>query len=279
MFCDYFGRLSQSFSEIIAIAGNHDKGLHREYFLSKVKRSLAEEDVEEASRVIRKNCAYLQDSGYQTSTGLHVYGSPWTPEYCGWAFMLDRDVIGEKWRQIPSATDILITHGPPLGRGDYVDTAGNVGCSELLTEIQQRIKPRVSIFGHVHEGYGTTFDGHTLYVNASSVDLHYVPNRHPIVIDVPHDPSKPAMVVPPSPCTMRLEDLVELCETKGWSALQQSLIGCDWTSLQQTLPDNFSLAGDSAFSLLSRRLQLDHQGQIELLQALTIADAGCFPPV
>lgn len=276
---DYFGKLSESFSEIIVIAGNHDKILHREYYLSRAKGPTAEEEVEEALQVIRKNCVYLHDASYKTSSGLQVYGSPWAPEYCGWAFMLDRDVIGEKWRNIPSATDIVITHGPPLGRGDYVDLAGNVGCYELLKEIQERIKPRVSVFGHVHEGYGTTFDGETLYVNASSVDLHYVPNRHAIVIDVPHDQSKPAMVVPPAACDMNVQDLVELCDANGWSTLQHSLIGCDWTNLQQTLPDNFSLVSDEAFTLLSNSLSLEHQGQMELLEALTFAYARCFPPL
>lgn len=277
--CDYFGELSESFSEIIAIAGNHDKILHREYFLYRAKGSTAEVEVEEALQAIGKNCSYLQDSSYKTSSGLHVYGSPWTPEYCGWAFMLDRDVIAEKWRKIPPATDIVITHGPPLGRGDYVATAGNVGCCEMLKEIQQRIKPRVSIFGHVHEGYGTTFDGNTLYVNASSVDLNYVSNRQAIVIDVPHDQSKHAMIVPPAACTMKVQDLIELCETHGWSTLQHSLVGCDWTTLQQTLPDNFSLVANDAFALLSSSLAVEPQGQTELLQALTFAYARCFPPL
>lgn len=72
---DYFGKLSESFSEIIVIAGNHDKILHREYYLSRAKGPTAEEEVEEALQVIRKNCVYLHDASYKTSSGLQVYGA------------------------------------------------------------------------------------------------------------------------------------------------------------------------------------------------------------
>ncbi len=273
---DYFGSLSASYSAIIAIAGNHDKVLHREYYLA--NRVEHTEEVEEAARAIRKNCVYLHDASHTISTGLQVYGSPWTPEYRGWAFMLERNVIAEKWRQIPSTTDILITHGPPLGRGDFVAKSGNVGCYELLKEIQERVKPRVSIFGHVHEGYGTTFDGTTLYVNASSVDVRYVPDRHAIVVDVPHDRSKPAMVVPPGACNLKLPDLLTLCEIHGWSTLKQSLEDCNLDHIEGSLPTNFSYLAEDAFHVLSERLHLEQDSQAELLQALRVAYAQSFPP-
>ena len=37
--------------------------------------------------------------------------------FCDWAFLKHRgDAIDEIWKKIPSNVDILITHGPPLGK-------------------------------------------------------------------------------------------------------------------------------------------------------------------
>jgi len=53
---------------------------------------------------------------------------------------------------IPDDIDILITHGPPLGYGDFCFSQMRAGCSELLSTIQQRVKPKIHVFGHIHEG-------------------------------------------------------------------------------------------------------------------------------
>ena len=39
------------------------------------------------------------------------------PRFCDWGFNLDRgqDCL-DKWNLIPDHTDILITHGPPIGK-------------------------------------------------------------------------------------------------------------------------------------------------------------------
>ena len=84
-----------------------------------------------------------------------------------------------------------------MGRGDEVEHFGAVGCLDLLHEVQQRIKPRIHIFGHIHEGNGISSDGTTLFVNASSVNEEYLPINPCIVLDVPKDASKPVVVVQP----------------------------------------------------------------------------------
>ena len=65
---------------------------------------------------------------------------------------MDRDPI-------PENTDILVTHGPPQGFHDEVDEAysgpQNVGCPHLRRAIE-RIRPRLHVFGHIHEGHGVT---------------------------------------------------------------------------------------------------------------------------
>lgn len=58
----------------------------------------------------------------------------------------------EKWDMIPDDTDILVTHVPPLGYNDLCGDGLRAGCVELLSTVQQRVKPRYHVFGHIHEG-------------------------------------------------------------------------------------------------------------------------------
>ncbi len=42
--------------------------------------------------------------------GLKIYGSPWQPEFGGWAFNVKRgEEILKKWNKIPTDTNILIS--------------------------------------------------------------------------------------------------------------------------------------------------------------------------
>lgn len=130
------------------------------------------------------NCTYLEDSGI-TLYGIKFWGSPWQPEFGPWAFGLPRgkDLL-EKWNLIPSDTDILITHAPPLGFCDKTAKGEHGGCTELLTTIQKRVKPKYSIFGHIHDSYGVMSDGKTIFINASTCDINYLPNNQPVVFDI-----------------------------------------------------------------------------------------------
>jgi hypothetical protein len=45
-----------------------------------------------------------------------VSALPRQPVFCDWGFNLERgQPIQEKWDMIPDDTDILMTHGPPIG--------------------------------------------------------------------------------------------------------------------------------------------------------------------
>lgn len=90
----------------------------------------------------------------------------------------------DKWNQIPADIDILISHAPPLGHGDLCRSGLRAGCVELLSTVQQRVKPKYHIFGHIHEDYGVTSDGKTIFINASTCNVNYLPNNPPIVFDV-----------------------------------------------------------------------------------------------
>lgn len=162
----------------VVIAGNHDRCL--------------ELDPPLGARIFE--CAtYLLDQA-ATVCGLRFYGSPWQPEFLSWAFNLPRgEPLREVWSKIPGGIDVLVTHGPPFGVLDRTYDGLYVGCEELRTAID-RVKPRLHVFGHIHEGAGTHAEGGTLFVNASNCTVRYDPTNPPIVVDVPLDRDAPAVV-------------------------------------------------------------------------------------
>ena len=65
--------------------------------------------------------------------GLKIYGSPYSPEFCNWAFSINPDDESKQmWDKIPKDTDILITHGPPYKILDKTITGIDAGCTDLL---------------------------------------------------------------------------------------------------------------------------------------------------
>ena len=89
-----------------------------------------------------------------------------------------------KWDQIPDDTDILITHTPPVGYGDFCCTGIRAGCVELLNTVRLRVRPKYHIYGHIHEGYGVRSDGKVIFINASICDINYMPTNKPVVFDI-----------------------------------------------------------------------------------------------
>ena len=172
-FCKWYDSLD-NYTNKIFIAGNHDWGFQNN--VEKVKEILN----------FYENITYLQDNS--TSLGedmVSVYGSPWQPEFYNWAFNLPRQGVElkEKWDNIPNNTDILITHGPAYGYVDKViGRTENLGC-ELLTEKIKELKPKIHVCGHIHTGYGYTFDGDTHYINAAVLNGRYEFRNKPVNVE------------------------------------------------------------------------------------------------
>lgn len=153
----------------VVIAGNHD------FYLEKFPKA--------AKRLIT-NAIYLNDSGIEIE-GLRIWGSPVQPWFNDWAFNRKRGKqIRKHWDLIPTNTDMLITHGPPFGILDDTERGEKVGCKDLLSVIQNRVRPQLHVFGHIHEAYGQQQIDETLFVNASMVDLMYRPVREAIVVKI-----------------------------------------------------------------------------------------------
>lgn len=152
----------------IVIAGNHDWGFQNE---------------PEEALALMDGLTYLEDAEVVVG-GLRIWGSPWQPAFCDWAFNLEPgEALRKKWDLIPEGIDILVTHGPPRGQGDVTFDGRSVGCEELLDAVR-RIRPAYHVFGHIHEGYGVTTEGATTFVNASNCDHTYAPINAPIVLEV-----------------------------------------------------------------------------------------------
>jgi len=153
----------------IVIAGNHDFWLEHHSIL-------------ECQEVL-SNATYLQDTSV-TIGGKVFYGSPWQPVYYNWAFNIRRgQPLQAAWSLIPVNTDVLITHTPPYGVMDETEEHERVGCKELYERVDT-LRPRVHVFGHVHEGYGVCEHGHTTFVNASSCNVRYKCVNPAIVVEV-----------------------------------------------------------------------------------------------
>lgn len=176
---------NQSYTKKIFIAGNHDNYIqnNNEKFIKTLEKS----DLE-----------YLCDSGTEFR-GFKIWGSPWSAAFEGMnphcmaytmAVGCDTDQwLEEKWQLIPRDTDILITHSPSFGNYDWVKnrdgTIGpSVGSMSLWLHCLD-IRPKLHVFGHIHEAYGHSVHANGIHlVNASHVNERYQPVNKPIRIEL-----------------------------------------------------------------------------------------------
>lgn len=170
-FAQWFDK--QPAKHLIWIPGNHSLGVEKSWpnSLSWMKDHSPRTNV-------------LMDSTV-TVEGLKVFGSPRTPWFHNWAWNeLRGPAIRKYWDLIPQDTSIVVTHGPPHGILDLVNNWEHTGCEELRKAID-RVNPKLVVFGHIHEGYGTYVNGAgTIFANASIMTENYEPKNKPIVIDL-----------------------------------------------------------------------------------------------
>lgn len=184
---------SQPHPHKVVIAGNHDISLDSE-LCSKRKGHGdvygAESQAAAAAALTSDEFLFLRDEAAVVA-GYRLYGSAYQPEFCDWAFQLERGKppLWDKWRAIPGDTEVLLTHGPPACFRDTTHRHERAGCVDLLHEVQTRVKPLVHIFGHIHESNGSSFDGTTVFVNASTCDLRYRASNPVLVFDLPRKPA------------------------------------------------------------------------------------------
>jgi len=97
---------------------------------------------------------------------------------------------GDRW--VPEV-DVLMTHTPPLGHSDWEHVwwseppgaLKHFGCKDLLDVVEKRVRPRVHVFGHIHERNGATTNGETVFINASICDNEVQVLSEPRIFDLP----------------------------------------------------------------------------------------------
>lgn len=167
----------------VVVAGNHD------WAFAEVPGSPTSRA--EARALFGDEVLYLEDSGCVIE-GLRFWGSPWQPEFRQWAFNLPRgEALAKKWALIPQGTDVLITHGPPLGFGDRSSMAGRHGCADLRARVLE-LAPALHLFGHIHEDGGVGHAGGVTFANVTTWECE----RPPTVIDVDRSADGRVIVTP-----------------------------------------------------------------------------------
>lgn len=168
-FLQWFSTLEQ-FKYKIFIAGNHDWLFERANL--------------RAREVVPNNVIYLEDNEVIIDD-VKFYGTPVQKPFNNWAFNRPEAKLAQHWMGIPDDTDVLITHSPPYGIGDFVPWNNNHhGSPTLYKEIVERIRPKIHCFGHIHEGYGIKEMDDIIFVNASCLDGNYYAVNDPIIVNI-----------------------------------------------------------------------------------------------
>jgi Icc-related predicted phosphoesterase len=135
----------------IAVGGNHDTCL---------------EQCSNATIQFNRQAIKILCEDWFEFRSLRIWGAPWVKKWDALAFNLPEPELEKKWSMIPADTDILVCHGPPFGRGDYVPNCGPQGSPSLRQAIEI-IQPKLVTCGHLHEGRGEYRLGNTRIINAA----------------------------------------------------------------------------------------------------------------
>lgn len=160
----------QTAEHVIGIAGNHDFVIEK---FPEVARSLP--------------WTYLLDETV-VKDGVRIHGIPWVPNLSRWAFHLDDAGLDKKFELVPTNADIVVSHGPPFGYCDrtvpkFGDVhAGFPGSNDTI----ERVKPKLFVCGHIHEGYGWMLHDKTktMIANVSYMTENYEPINAPAVFEI-----------------------------------------------------------------------------------------------
>ncbi|KAL8766260.1 MAG: hypothetical protein Q9194_006316, partial [Teloschistes cf. exilis] len=154
----------------LIIAGGHDWTLDPCIFSQKIAEGIRRFDPAEvkeafgeygdARRLIDESgdLTFLDEGNHEfvlaNGAVLKVFASPYTPSLGGdWGFSNTPSGAQNHTFPISQGTDVVITHGPPLGLYDMTHDRRRAGCPELFAAVE-RARPRLHCFGHIHEGWG-----------------------------------------------------------------------------------------------------------------------------
>eukprot|EP01065_Artemidia_motanka_P022665 TRINITY_DN2685_c0_g1_i1.p2 TRINITY_DN2685_c0_g1~~TRINITY_DN2685_c0_g1_i1.p2 ORF type:complete len:328 (+),score=109.22 TRINITY_DN2685_c0_g1_i1:65-985(+) len=131
-----------------------------------------------------------------TVKGLRVFGVPWFPCHASSAARYEEADGLLPWAPpgstgcidtVPDGVDVLLTHGPPfdvLDEADY-ERGMHWGAVPGLRRILAERRPKLHLFGHIHESNGTRQVGETLCVNGANKNWprDQAPEGHRLAFD------------------------------------------------------------------------------------------------
>ncbi|CAD8079568.1 unnamed protein product [Paramecium sonneborni] len=177
----------------IVVPGNHDVILDIEKypFLKKKFHRYSNYNPDQLLQDL-KECCHLLINSSVTIEGFKFWGSPYTLEYCDWAFQIQGS-SQQFWEQIEEGSDVIITHGPPFYYGDKTNYGLRVG-DRYLAEKVKKIRPKLHVFGGIHEAYGVyeeeggyRDDNCIKFVNCSIMDHQFKIQNKPYVYHLKQD--------------------------------------------------------------------------------------------
>ncbi|OKL60308.1 hypothetical protein UA08_04136 [Talaromyces atroroseus] len=166
----------------IVIAGNHDVSLDPAFYAEHGSEFHSDKEHATSIDLVNKSKGGIIFLNHESAlirltrpdgprTMFKVFGSPFSRFSGLWAFGYSASSAEDGrrlWCQIPSDTDILVTHTPPLGLCDRRSLSDHInidddsgietvdqkhGCEQLLHAMAS-VRPMLAVCGHVHEGRG-----------------------------------------------------------------------------------------------------------------------------
>lgn len=222
-FVAWLRHIAGRFVAIVVIPGNHDwRTIRRRVDEGEVAaetaagRGFMRQWLELHGGGLPENCHLPDHEGVQLC-GLVLWGSPWCPWHPAddtegdeipekyWELMNAwLDVKGgaeeaqeqlHRFGEIPEGMDMLLTHGPAERIFDCLGTPG-LGCgSAVLKRDIYRAKPRLHLFGHVHEQRGEWRRSATRAGYEGGVEYRVAPQAEPFETSGEPRPDYPCEVV------------------------------------------------------------------------------------
>ena len=131
---------------------------------------------------------YLEESGAKCIhnlqepieiEGLKFWGSSFSPPFGSWSFMMGDLQRERHWEHAPKC-DVLVTHSPPF---QILDSVSNLGCKYLRKYVDE-VKPKLHIFGHIHNSYGRLDADDRTFINTSLLNDVYELVNEPMVVEI-----------------------------------------------------------------------------------------------
>ncbi|CAE6968419.1 Aurkb, partial [Symbiodinium sp. KB8] len=143
-FNDWLGGLKDKYKHILVIPGNHD---FWDTNWRLARGSLSDGAVEDPAYFQRKlTNARVLNHDMAEVMGLKIWGA-------GWHARRGDSSPNNDYADLPAGVDIMVTHEAPFGIFDLTG-GGHWGSSRALLEAIYRVKPKVHLFGHIHEQRG-----------------------------------------------------------------------------------------------------------------------------